>query len=78
MHCKGQCVLMKKLKKQAEKEAKQAPVNLEQLASIHHLDNVEFQKNNHINIRSSKYYPQDISYTFLFAETIFHPPLLSV
>ena len=78
LHCNGQCVLMKKLKKQAEKEAKQATVNLEQLASIHHLDTFTFPKNNRIARRITKHYPQDMSYTFLFAETIFHPPLFSI
>lgn len=75
MHCNGQCVLMKKLKKQAEKETKQATVNLEQLASIHHHDTFTFKKNKLIQLGAPKYYPQDMNYTFLFAETIFHPPL---
>jgi len=78
LHCNGQCILMKKLKKQAEKETKQATVNLEQLAAIHHPETSKFTKNKQILIRSAKYYPQEIHYHFLFAETIFHPPLFSI
>ncbi|MDH5825872.1 hypothetical protein ACFX5U_15275 [Sphingobacterium sp. SG20118] len=76
MHCNGQCVLMQKLKKQAEKETKQAPVNLDQLAYIHPMDIFDFKKNKYNpQIRVPKYDLKDNMYTFQFAETIFHPPL---
>jgi len=75
LHCKGQCVLMKKIKKQAEKEAKQTSINLEQLASIHHITTFEFKSPKYWSVKSTHYPVMSNNYTFQFVEMVFHPPL---
>jgi len=74
--CKGQCVLMKKLKDQQEKEQQQPELKLKEIILFS-----QVSENVDAGVRTGfdhivRYHPQpEAHYLFQMAQTIFHPPL---
>ncbi|SEK19461.1 hypothetical protein [Parapedobacter koreensis] len=74
--CKGQCVLMKKLKEQQEKEQQQPDLKLKEIIlfsqASERIDTEGLPHFEHI----VRYYPQpEPHYLFQTEQAIFHPPI---
>ncbi|WP_313271161.1 hypothetical protein [Sphingobacterium sp.] len=78
LHCNGQCVLMKKLKKQEEKESKQVSQKLESAAFFHEVEKIEFHKPRFHLIPDINLSGLICNYSFQFVVSIFRPPLISI
>ncbi|QQT26104.1 hypothetical protein I6J02_20780 [Sphingobacterium spiritivorum] len=78
LHCNGQCILMKKLKKQEEKESKQVSQKLESAAFFHEVEKIEFHKPRFHLIPDINLSGLICNYSFQFVVFIFRPPLISI
>jgi|SRR5690606_20688826 len=74
--CRGQCVLMKKLKEQQEREQQQPDLKLKEMVLFVQATERLYAENRVYREDTVRYYPQpEPSYLFQLEDAIFHPPI---
>lgn len=76
MHCNGKCQLMEKLEKQKDEDYKSLRILIEEYP-IGFVELIEINKNlSDKSLTSKDNFTYDKEYSYLFLDTIFHPPIV--